>query len=229
MSKFIDTSTANDQVKLSRFLGNLKVPNAVYFFQDGYPRIEDIQKDADAGLSVLTQLESELAQLRKELEEVKEVIAENACFEYVDRMLGGDHVTALRKWKESITAERDRLAAIVKEAGEQEPKWFHCTAPIESREFLNSDEICYIVDAKEKGELSALEDDGYLIEPMFARPPTQEGYVMVHVSVLVNASSSLGAFCSDEGWGQDDMDNMNAVEAELAKYYARLSATPGKD
>ena len=47
---------------------------------------------------------------------------------------------------------------------------------------------------------------------------------MVPVSVLENATSSLGAFCSDEGWGQDDMDNMDAVDAELAKYYARLSA-----
>jgi hypothetical protein len=57
-------------------------------------------------------------------------------------------------------------------------------------------------------------------------PPA--GMMLVPVSVLENATSSIGAFCGDEGWGQDDMDNMDAVDAELAKYYARIKAAPSK-
>jgi hypothetical protein len=36
------------------------------------------------------------------------------------------------------------------------------------------------------------------------------------MSILERASESLGAFCGDEGWGQTDMDNMDAVDGCIA-------------
>ena len=37
----------------------------------------------------------------------------------------------------------------------------------------------------------------------------------MYVDILKRASTSLSAFCSDEGWTQEDMDTMDAVDATL--------------
>jgi hypothetical protein len=73
-------------------------------------------------------------------------------------------------WRAAIqTREKEivELKAALARYENMKPKWYHCTAPVDSWEFLNSDERYIIVDAEAKGELSVLEDDGYLIEPMF--------------------------------------------------------------
>lgn len=46
--------------------------------------------------------------------------------------------------------------------------------------------------------------------------------VQVSVELLQAVEHSLGAFCSDEGWGQADMDTLDRVSAVLA----RNAATP---
>jgi hypothetical protein len=42
------------------------------------------------------------------------------------------------------------------------------------------------------------------------------GWVMVPIVLLQQAEESLGSFCSDLGWSQDDMDVMDSVSAVLA-------------
>ena len=38
------------------------------------------------------------------------------------------------------------------------------------------------------------------------------------LDALRRASVSLGAFCSDEGWSQSDMDTLDAVDAAIAPH-----------
>ena len=42
--------------------------------------------------------------------------------------------------------------------------------------------------------------------------------VRVPLDVLEAAESSLGRFCSDLGWGDDDMQNMDNLSAYIARY-----------
>jgi len=35
--------------------------------------------------------------------------------------------------------------------------------------------------------------------------------------LLERASEALGRFCSDEGWGQEDMDTMDSIDAHLER------------
>ena len=44
--------------------------------------------------------------------------------------------------------------------------------------------------------------------------------VRVPLDVLEAAESSLGRFCSDLGWGDDDMQNMDNLSAYIARYKA---------
>ncbi len=44
------------------------------------------------------------------------------------------------------------------------------------------------------------------------------------IGVLKRASTSLGAFCSDEGWAQSDMDTMDSVDAAIAAIQATAEA-----
>ena len=44
--------------------------------------------------------------------------------------------------------------------------------------------------------------------------------VRVPLDVLEAAESSLGSFCSDYGWGDDDMQNMDNLSAYIARYKA---------
>lgn len=41
--------------------------------------------------------------------------------------------------------------------------------------------------------------------------------ITVPRELLERVSASLGSFCSDEGWGQKDMDTMDSVDALLAQ------------
>jgi len=44
------------------------------------------------------------------------------------------------------------------------------------------------------------------------------------LDALEQAGNSLGSFCSDMGWAQKDMDNMDNCDAMAEKIRARLSA-----
>lgn len=44
--------------------------------------------------------------------------------------------------------------------------------------------------------------------------------VLVPLSILEAAESSLGSFCSDEGWGDEDMQNMDNLSAYIAQHKA---------
>lgn len=46
--------------------------------------------------------------------------------------------------------------------------------------------------------------------------PVPAGYVLVERQILEDAESSLGAFCSDEGWGDKDMQAMDNLSAILS-------------
>jgi len=57
MTEFInDTSTATRVEKTKRFLRHLSEPDGVYFFNDGYPRENDLQNDARAALEVFEEM-----------------------------------------------------------------------------------------------------------------------------------------------------------------------------
>lgn len=47
-------------------------------------------------------------------------------------------------------------------------------------------------------------------------PAIPDGYVLVPDDLLVRVSASLGAFTSDEGWRQIDMDNMDSLDALIS-------------
>lgn len=58
-----------------------------------------------------------------------------------------------------------------------------------------------------------------------AQPLTDE--VRVPLEVLEAAESSLGSFCSDEGWGDQDMQNMDNLSAYIAQHKAAHGITKG--
>jgi hypothetical protein len=64
-------------------------------------------------------------------------------------------------------------------------------------------------------------------EPLYAGASPQAavpaGMMLVPEDVIRNAAGSLGCFCSDEGWGQEDIDNLDTLLALLA---ARPQAQP---
>lgn len=43
-----------------------------------------------------------------------------------------------------------------------------------------------------------------------------QAQVAMLLDTLSHASTSLGSFCSDEGWGQSDMDTLDSVDAAIA-------------
>lgn len=51
-----------------------------------------------------------------------------------------------------------------------------------------------------------------------------EPSVMVPLSVLVDASQALGNFVSDLGWGADDMQAMDNLDAYIAPHYTETQA-----
>lgn len=79
-------------------------------------------------------------------------------------------------------------------------------------------------------ECALFEFDGHTSEDVIARlklythpqpkrePLTDE--VLVPLKILEAAESSLGAFCSDEGWGDEDMQNMDNLSAYIAQHKA---------
>jgi hypothetical protein len=44
--------------------------------------------------------------------------------------------------------------------------------------------------------------------------------VLIPLAVLENAESSLGSFCSDHGWSEEDMKNMDNLSAYIAQHKA---------
>jgi hypothetical protein len=46
--------------------------------------------------------------------------------------------------------------------------------------------------------------------------------------VAEDASESLGRFCSDEGWAQEDMDRMDNVDGMLPLIRAAIAAVEGE-
>jgi hypothetical protein len=52
-------------------------------------------------------------------------------------------------------------------------------------------------------------------EELQATITNMEAREKMYVEILKRASKSIGAFCSDEGWAQADMDTMDAVGATL--------------
>ena len=51
-------------------------------------------------------------------------------------------------------------------------------------------------------------------------------YCLVPIKKLKLASESIGAFCSDHGWAQDDMDNMDSIDEILAIHKASHTNIP---
>jgi hypothetical protein len=68
---------------------------------------------------------------------------------------------------------------------------------------------------------------------MFAVPkqpapvPLTDG-VTVPMAVLEAAEASLGSFCSDLGWSDEDMQNMDNLSAYIARHKANLGITKGQ-
>lgn len=52
-------------------------------------------------------------------------------------------------------------------------------------------------------------------------PSVPDGYVSVPVQVLRDASEALGNFVSDHGWGDDDMQAMDNLDAYIARHDAK--------
>jgi hypothetical protein len=59
------------------------------------------------------------------------------------------------------------------------------------------------------------------------KPLTDE--VRVPLEVLEAAESSLGSFCSDEGWSDQDMQNMDNLSAYIARHKAAHGITGEKN
>lgn len=59
-----------------------------------------------------------------------------------------------------------------------------------------------------------------------ATPPAGAGMVLVPVEDVAAASTALGNFVSDHGWGASDMQAMDNLDAHLAQHRARLQAFP---
>ena len=52
--------------------------------------------------------------------------------------------------------------------------------------------------------------------------------VTVPLAVLEAAEASLGSFCSDHGWSDEDMQNMDNLSAYIARHKANLGITKGQ-
>jgi hypothetical protein len=52
--------------------------------------------------------------------------------------------------------------------------------------------------------------------------------VTVPMAVLEAAEASLGSFCSDLGWSDEDMQNMDNLSAYIARHKANLGITKGQ-
>jgi hypothetical protein len=66
--------------------------------------------------------------------------------------------------------------------------------------------------------------------PPAAQPapvPLTDG-VTVPMAVLEAAEASLGSFCSDHGWSDEDMQNMDNLSAYIARHKANLGITKGQ-
>jgi len=66
-----------------------------------------------------------------------------------------------------------------------------------------------------------------------ATPPAQPAVpltdgVTVPLAVLEAAEASLGSFCSDHGWSDEDMQSMDNLSAYIARHKAARSITKGK-
>lgn len=57
MTEFNDMSSASPAEKLKRLLRSLAAKDGRYFFDDGFPRMEELANDAQAALEVFTFLE----------------------------------------------------------------------------------------------------------------------------------------------------------------------------
>lgn len=59
--------------------------------------------------------------------------------------------------------------------------------------------------------------------PLYTHPAQNvpAGYVSVPVQVLRDASEALGNFVSDHGWGDDDMQAMDNLDAYIARHDAK--------
>jgi hypothetical protein len=52
--------------------------------------------------------------------------------------------------------------------------------------------------------------------------------VTVPMAVLEAAEASLGSFCSDLGWSDEDMQNMDNLSAYIARHKANFGITKGQ-
>jgi hypothetical protein len=57
--------------------------------------------------------------------------------------------------------------------------------------------------------------------------PLTDG-VTVPLAVLEAAEASLGSFCSDHGWSDEDMQHMDNLSAYIARHKANLGITKGQ-
>ena len=58
--------------------------------------------------------------------------------------------------------------------------------------------------------------------PLYTTPPQRKPLngVLVPLNVLEAAEESLGSFCSDHGWADEDMQNMDNLSAYIAEHKA---------
>jgi len=79
-----------------------------------------------------------------------------------------------------------------------------------------------------EAEFHFTKPEGKECKPLYTSTPTiPAGMVPVSIALLKRIESALGSFCSDEGWGQDDMDVMDSVSAILAApEYIAASCSP---
>lgn len=66
---------------------------------------------------------------------------------------------------------------------------------------------------------------GWQNKPFYAAPK-REPLIPIPADVVEQAVDALGRFCSDEGWGSDDMQAMDNLDAYLAQHKARITKEP---
>lgn len=54
--------------------------------------------------------------------------------------------------------------------------------------------------------------------------PAPAGHVLVPLEVLIEASRAIGHFVSDEGWGAEDMQAIDNLDAYIAQHMARAAS-----
>jgi hypothetical protein len=57
--------------------------------------------------------------------------------------------------------------------------------------------------------------------------PAPADHVTVPLAVLEDASTAIGHFVSDEGWGDEDMQAMDNLDAYIAQHKARAASKGG--